>query len=91
MRCLAKRGARCLFYVIVGVSMVVVITPSPANAFTGSQAFHLWPLIGLLAYLLHLFEDTGKPASIVRTADRRRFTGARSSALFGASRSAAAE
>lgn len=72
MQCLIERGARCLFYAATGFSMVIVTTPSLANAFTGSQAVHLWPLIGLLAYLLHLFEDTGKPASAAGNRERRR-------------------
>jgi len=64
MRFLVEKGLRKLFYVIIGASLVLVTTPSLAGAFPGSSAFVLWPLTGLLAYLLHLFEDTGKPATL---------------------------
>lgn len=60
MRYLVEKGLRCLFYVIIGASLVLVTTPSLAGAFPGSSAFFLWPITGLLAYVLHLFEDTGK-------------------------------
>lgn len=60
MRYLVEKGLRYLFYVIIGASLVLVTTPSLAGAFPGSSAFILWPITGLLAYVLHLFEDTGK-------------------------------
>lgn len=69
-----EKGLRYLFYVIIGASLVLVTTPSLAGAFPGSSAFMLWPLTGLLAYLLHLFEDTGKLISLLgpaRLAQRR--------------------
>jgi hypothetical protein len=59
-------GLRYFFYVIIGASLVLVTTPGLAQAFPGSSAFFLWPLTGLLAYLLHLFEDTGKLSDLLR-------------------------
>jgi hypothetical protein len=60
------RGLRYFFYFIIGASLVLVTTPSLAHAFPGASAFFLWPLTGLLAYLLHLFEDTGKLGDLLR-------------------------
>ena len=66
MRFSLEQSLRCLFHVFIGFSLVLVITPSLAGALPGSGAA-VWPLIGLLAYLLHLFEDTGKRPLILRT------------------------
>lgn len=74
MRFFFERGMRFFFYGTVGLSMVLVTTPSLAKAFHASGAPFLWPLIVLLAYLLHLFEDTDKPANVFRAghaAERR--------------------
>jgi hypothetical protein len=68
------KGLRYFFYFIIGASLVLVTTPSLAHAFPGASAFFLWPLTGLLAYLLHLFEDTGKLSDLlrpVRSVERR--------------------
>lgn len=67
MRFFVERGVRCSFYVIIGLSMVLVTTPDLSGAFHFSGALFLWPVIGLLTYFLHLFEDTGKLASVLRT------------------------
>ncbi|MEX0790271.1 MAG: hypothetical protein WD178_05785 [Actinomycetota bacterium] len=71
MRFLVSKGLRYLFYVMIGASLVLVTTPSLAGAFPGSGSQVLWPITGLLAYLLHLFEDTGKLAGLLRPADRK--------------------
>lgn len=74
MRYLVEKGLRYLFYVIIGASLVLVTTPSLAGAFPGSSAFILWPITGLLAYVLHLFEDTGKLDNLlasVRSVERK--------------------
>lgn len=67
MRNPVAKGLRNLFYVIIGASLVLVTTPGLAGAFPGSSVFVLWPLTGLLAYLLHLFEDTGKQSRSIET------------------------
>lgn len=67
MRLSVDRGLRYAFYVIIGSSMVLVTTPSLLGALPASGAVYLWPLIGLLAYFLHLFEDTGKLAPFRRS------------------------
>lgn len=64
MRFFLEGGGRNVFYLLVGLSMVLVTTPSLSGALPASGAVFLWPLIGLLAYFLHLFEDAGKLASI---------------------------
>lgn len=74
MRYLVEKGLRYLFYVSIGASLVLVTTPNLAGAFPGSSAFILWPITGLLAYVLHLFEDTGMLNSLlgsVRSAERK--------------------
>lgn len=74
MRYLVEKGLRYLFYVIIGASLVLVTTPSLAGAFSGPSAFVLWPITGLLAYVLHLFEDTGKLNNLlasVRSVERK--------------------
>jgi hypothetical protein len=74
MRYLVEKGLRYLFYVIIGASLVLVTTPSLAGAFPGSSAFILWLITGLLAYVLHLFEDTGKLDNLlgsVRAVERK--------------------
>lgn len=91
MRFLVEKGLRKLFYVIIGASLVLVTTPSLAGAFPGSSAFVLWPLTGLLAYLLHLFEDTGKLATSLgpaRSSERKaEVSGVRLPKLGGAAHS----
>lgn len=80
MRGLLEKGLRYFFYVIIGASMVLVTTPSLAEAFPGSSVFLLWPMTGLLAYLLHVFEDTDKLAKLLR---RSRPASRRSSSSIG--------
>ena len=75
MRFLVERGVRHAFYVIIGLSMVLVTTPSLLGALPASGTVYLWPLIGLLAYFLHLFEDTGKLASFLRSGRGARRSG----------------
>jgi hypothetical protein len=66
MRFSVERSLRSLFHLFIGFSLILVITPSLSGALPGTGAA-LWPLIGLLAYLLHLFEDTGKLSAILRS------------------------
>lgn len=69
MRFSVERSLRSLFHLFIGFSLILVITPSLAGALPGTGAA-LWPLIGLLAYLLHLFEDTGKLSFILHPGRR---------------------
>lgn len=66
MRFFVERGVRYSFHVIIGLSMVLVTTPDLSDALHSAGAVFLWPVIGLLAYFLHLFEDTGKLAWLLR-------------------------
>jgi hypothetical protein len=66
MRFSLERRLRKLFHLFIGFTLILVITPSLAGALPGSGAA-LWPLIGLLAYVLHLFEDTGKLSLVLRS------------------------
>ena len=69
MRFSIERSLRSLFHLFIGFFLILVITPSLAGALPGTGAA-LWPLIGLLAYLLHLFEDTGKLSAILHSGRR---------------------
>lgn len=66
MRFLVERGVRHSFYVITGLSMVLVITPDFSGVFHSAGAIFVWPVIGLLAWLVQQFEDTGRLASHLR-------------------------
>lgn len=80
MRWILEKGLRYFFYTIVGASMVLVTTPSLAAAFPGPSAFLLWPMTGLLAYVLHVFEDADKLARLLH---RNSAAGRRSPASAG--------
>lgn len=58
-----RRSMRGVFYGLTGLLLILITTPSLVTALTGSSAAKsvaLWPLAGLLAYFLHLFEHTGE-------------------------------
>lgn len=58
-----RRSMKGAFYGLIGLLLILITTPSLVTALTGSGAagsVALWPLAGLLAYFLHLFEHTGE-------------------------------